>query len=374
MFVFFWKIKAFLAMKDSQYLAKKSSFFFIYRQIQCSFTVIWAFWGLFICTFSGQLMAQSSESAYEFTKADPLDTLNDVHFLRPSATFNGSRFWIAGGVGAGLYGTATYGLWKAWYSDYPRSDFKTIDDWPEWLQMDKAGHTFTAYQYSRLAFAGARWTGMKRSRARLTAFGVSTLLQGTLEILDAYSEQWGFSWSDLGANTLGSTFFVAQDLIWREQRILMKMSSDLRPVPNVAIENNNGSLGNLSYVVNERFGTTRSERFLKDYNAQTIWLSANLNAFAPRAGLPPWLNLAVGYGVEDVYGAYGNNWRQNGESFRYEPLRYRQYFLSPDIYFSRIPTKKRWVRLLLGTLDFFKLPAPALEYSKGTFKGKWLMW
>jgi hypothetical protein len=240
--------------------------------------------------------------------------------------------------------------------------------------MDKAGHTFTAYQYSRLSFAGARWTGMKRSRVRFTAFGVSTLLQGTLEMLDAYSDQWGFSWSDLGANTLGSTFFLAQDLIWREQRILMKMSSDLRPSPDVPIENGNGAMSNLGYIVNERFGSTRAERFLKDYNAQTVWLSANLHAFAPRVGLPPWLNVAFGYGVEDVYGAYGNGWRQNGEGFNYAPLRYRQYFLSPDIYFSRIPTKKRWVRLLLGTLDFFKFPAPALEYSKGEFKGKWLMW
>lgn len=320
------------------------------------------------------LEAQSTRIDYEYTKADPLDSLNDVHFLRPAATFDGSRFWIAGGVGATLYGTATYGLWKAWYSDYPRSKFQTFNDWPEWLQMDKAGHTFTAYQYARLSFAGARWTGMKRSRARLASFGVSTLLQSTLEVMDAYSAQWGFSWSDVGANTLGSAFFLAQDLVWREQRIVMKMSSDLRPLPDYPIVNGNGATSNLGYVVSERFGASRAERFLKDYNAQTVWLSANLHAFAPAAGLPPWLNLAVGYGVEDVYGAYGNGWRQNGEPFSYAPTRYRQYFLSPDVYFSRIPTKKRWVRLLLGTLDFFKLPAPALEYSKGKFSGKLLMW
>lgn len=360
-------------MSYSYIFTKKDLFFSNCRVFRGHFALLrvslWLTGALLISPLSTQTAVN-----YEFTKADPLDSLNDVHFLRPASTFNASRFWIASGIGVGLYSVGTYAIWETWYSNYPRSKFQTINDWPEWLQMDKFGHTLGAYQYSRLLFAGARWTGMKRSKARLTAFGVSSLLQGTVEIFDAYSAEWGFSWSDVGANTLGSVLFLGQDLIWKEQRILLKISNDLRPIPDVPIENRNGMISNLGDIVNERFGATRAERFLKDYNAQTVWLSANLHAFAPRAGLPPWLNMAVGYGVEDVYGAYGNNWQVNGESFSYSPLRYRQYFLSPDICLSRIPTKKRWVRLLLGTLDFIKLPAPALEYSQGSFKGKWLMW
>jgi len=131
---------------------------------------------------------------------------------------------------------------------------------------------------------------------------------------------------------------------------------------------------NLGYISRERFGSNFFERYLKDYNAQTIWLSANPRSFLPKSKIPPWLNVAVGYGSENVYGAYSNTWREDGVSFRYRPERYRQWFLSPDIYLSRIPTKKRWVRLTLGILDFIKIPAPALEYSQGKFKGHWLMW
>ena len=240
--------------------------------------------------------------------------------------------------------------------------------------MDKVGHAFTAYMFSRYAFAGLRWAGLKRPAARWTAFGVANVLQGTIEVLDGYSAEWGFSWSDMAANVSGSLLFTVQDIAWQEQRMLLKVSNDLRDHPDVPVFNNNGTEGNLSYVSRTRFGDNLLERYLKDYNAQTLWLSVNPRAFLPESKFPVWLNVAVGYGAEDVYGAYGNSWTQNGQRFRYDGERYRQWFLSPDLYLSRIPTRKRWVRLVLGALDAIKIPAPALEYSEGRFQGHWLMW
>lgn len=324
---------------------------------------------LFLLSFS--LPAQSNEA---WLQRDPLDSLNDVHLLKPASTYNPNRFWVATATGATLYGAATYGLWKTWYSNYERGPFQTIDDFPEWLQMDKAGHAFTAYQYARFSRAAANWTGMKPKAAAWTAFGVSTLLQGTLEMLDAYSVRWGFSWSDVAANTVGAGLHLGQELAWREQRILLKVGNSLRQPPDVTVTGRNGGTSSLAYISSQRFGNGLVERFLKDYNEQTIWLSANPKAFLPASKLPDWLNLAVGYGAQDVYGAYGNSWSVNGEGFVYPAQRYRQWYLSPDIYFSRIPTKKRWVRLVLGALDFFKMPAPALEYSQGKLRGRWLMW
>ncbi|PHI18265.1 DUF2279 domain-containing protein [Lewinellaceae bacterium SD302] len=324
------------------------------------------------CSPSATIFSQTNGA---WLNPDPLDSLADhQHFLRPAQAFNNRRFWISAATGATLYGAATYGLYKTWYSEFERGPFQTIDDWPEWLQMDKAGHAFTAYQYARFARAGANWTGLNRKKAAWTAFGTSMLLQGTLEMLDAYSVRWGFSWSDIAANTIGASLHLGQELTWGEQRLLLKVSNTLQGPPDQVITNNNGAQSSLAYVSDLRFGTGVVERYLKDYNEQTIWLSANLKAFLPKTNLPDWLNVAAGYGAENVYGALGNNWVENGQNFLYAPTRYRQYFLSPDIYFSRIPTKKRWVRLLLGTLDFFKLPAPALEFSREGLRGHWLMW
>lgn len=339
-------------------------------QNDCFLTFPAAIFFLFLWSLP-QLSAQITP---DFSQRDPLAGIAPDNWLTPDTSFNKSRFYISAGTGAVLYGAASVGLYHAWYADYEQVGLHSFNDWPEWNQMDKAGHAFTAYMFSRYAFAGLRWSGLKRPAARYTALGVANLLQGTIEVLDGFSAEWGFSWSDMGANLTGSLLFTVQDIAWQEQRILLKVSNDLRPIPDVPVFNGSGAESNLGYVVRERFGSNIFERYLKDYNAQTIWMSVNPRAFLPKSKLPVWLNLAVGYGSENVYGAYGNSWRVGGQGFRFPEDRYRQWFLSPDIYFSRIPTKKRWVRLTLGILDFIKFPAPALEYSRGGFKGHWVMW
>ena len=319
--------------------------------------------------------AAASAQPTDFTARDPLASYAAGSWLRPDSTFNRRRFWTSAGVGAGLYGGFSVGLYTIWYRDFERGRFRLFNDWPEWSQMDKAGHAFTAYFFSRYAFAGLRWSGLRRPAARYTALAVANLLQGTIETFDGFSQEWGFSLTDVGANLAGSLVFTAQDALWHEQRILIKVSNDLRPHPDhIPVTGSRGTPATLGDISRERFGDYPFERFLKDYNAQTIWLSANPRAFLPQSGLPPWLNLAVGYGAEDVYGAYGNVWRRGGEGFRYAPERYRQWYLSPDLYLSRIPTRKRWVRLALGILDTFKVPAPALEYSRGGLHWHWFRW
>lgn len=328
---------------------------------------------LFYCLFS--VTHADAQITPDHRLRDPFTTLNDTNaLLRPAPVFDRGRFWTATTTGTLLYGAITYGLYQTWYRDFERGPFRTFNDWPEWLQMDKVGHAFGGYQYARFVQAGAEWTGMDRRHAAWTSFGVSMLWQGTLEMLDAYSVRWGFSWSDMGANTVGAGLHLGQELLWREQRMLLKVSSSLARPPDVPVTNPNGAVSNLSYPSRLRFGTGLVERFLKDYNEQTLWLSVNPRSFLPNSKLPPWLNIALGYGADNVYGAYGNSWRENGQSFIFPETRYRQWYLSPDIYFSRIPTKKRWVRLLLGSLDFFKLPAPALEYGRGRLRLHWLHW
>jgi len=327
---------------------------------------------LFFAPAAPALMAQTG-LRYDYTQRDPLAGVAPNNWLTPAERLHKRRFYAAAGVGTAAYLGFGAGLYSIWYKDYELTGLRSFNDWGEWEQMDKAGHVFTAYFFSRTAFAGLRWAGLRRPAARYAALGIANLLQGTIETMDGFSANWGFSWTDMGANLAGSLVFTAQDALWHEQRILIKVGHDFRSPPDIVVTNSNGASSNLGYIDRERFGDNPFERFLKDYNAQSIWLSINPASFMPESRLPQWLNIAVGYGAEDVYGAYFNSWGEDGERFRYAPERYRQWFLSPDIYFSRIPTKKRWVRLLLGTLDFFKLPAPTLEYSKGRLRGRWIM-
>src|SRR5690606_18465967 len=118
------------------------------------------------------------------------------------------------------------------------------------------------------------------------------LYQAIIEMQDAYSADWGFSWGDIGSNIAGSALYVLQETGLKEQRMQIKMS--------YWPEKYEGALRTRSHHL---FGTSAAERVLKDYNSQTYWISLNLASFFPDTKLPPWLNVAVGYGAEGLHGA-----------------------------------------------------------------------
>lgn len=259
------------------------------------------------------------------------------------------------------YSAILAGLNAEWYANYPRSSFHFFDDNAEWLQVDKVGHLYSAYIESRTSMELWRWTGIDRKK-RIWYGGLSgAAYQTVIELLDGFSTEWGWSWGDFGANILGSGTLIAQELAWDDQRIKIKFS----------FHKTNYDAPELNNRANKIFGKTLAERFIKDYNAQTYWASVNLRSFFPKTNLPPWLALAVGYGAEGMFGARDNIGKDdNGEIIfdRSDVKRYRQWYLSPDVDFTKIKTNKKSVRFLLTVLSAFKFPAPSLEFSKGKFK------
>lgn len=271
--------------------------------------------------------------------------------------------------GAILYGSASYGLYHAWYKDFELGKFRTFNDSGEWLQMDKLGHTLTTYQEARLLYDGARWTGLDKRRSLWLAGSISMLLQGTVEVMDGFSEKWGFSWSDIGFNTIGMGAFVLQESIWDEQRIIFKLSSNQRWPSSAPIRSTNGlATSSLRERSAQLYGASFAERALKDYNTMSIWASINVHSFAPNSRWPQWLNIAVGHGAANIYGGFTNSWTDEaGNAFRIpssELRRHRQYYLSLDLDLNRIPTRRRGLRTLLSVLNFIKIPAPTLEWNR----------
>lgn len=306
-----------------------------------------------------------------------------LSFWQPADTLHKTRFWLCAGGGSALYGAVSIGLYNAWYKGYELTSFHLFDDWGEWRHMDKAGHLFTAHMESTLAFKGALWTGMNRRAAMWTGFGVGMLLQSTVEVMDGFSAKWGFSLSDMGFNLLGSGLFLAQEAAWHEQRILMKTSYtepryDLEPVYSI----DGQSATTLLTRARELYGISYPERFLKGYNGLTVWASVNPAAFWPKPDrptfLPQWLNVAVGYGAENLYGGFDNQWESNGATFRADPLRYprySQFYLSLDVDFTRIPTRSHLLKTVFSVINWIKVPAPAIEYNTmGKFRVHPVMW
>ena len=83
----------------------------------------------------------------------------------------------------------------------------------------------------------------------------------------------------------------------------------------------------LEQRANDLFGESLPERMLKDYNAQTYWLSANLKSFLKHTNLPAWLNVAAGYGADGMLGALKINGMTTGNHINRSDIpRKRQFY------------------------------------------------
>ena len=278
--------------------------------------------------------------------------------------FNKKRVKLITAANVVGYGGAMVGLYATWYKNYPQGKFHVFNDLHEWKQLDKMGHAYSAYATGKASMELWRWTGMDRKK-RIWIGGISgAVYQTVIEVLDGFSSEWGWSWGDIGANFIGSGLLIAQELSWNEQRIQFKWSFHRKRYKD-------GSLNNRSDNV---FGKTTPERFLKDYNGQTYWLSTNLRSFFPHSKLPAWLQVSLGTGAEGLFGANENIGKDkdgNIEFSRPDIKRYRQWYFAPDIDLTRIKTNKKGIKFALMILNILKFPTPSLEYSNGNVKFNW---
>lgn len=286
-------------------------------------------------------------------------------FFEIPDTLDKKRGLTVGITAAALYTGSIIGVNEFWYKGFPKSSFHTFNDWGEWENMDKYGHAFSAYAETKLFYNASRWTGLSNKTSAITAFAFSTLAQTSIEVLDGHSSNWGWSWHDVAFNTGGSLLFGIQQYIWSEQRIKMKFSYTPISYSAAPITVDNVSSSILDRA-EETFGTGPAERLLKDYNAQTIWLSANIKSIIANNNdkFPAWLNIAVGYGAENTLGGFGNGWFRNDARFTANDFeRHRQLFLSLDIDLEKLPVRNKALKGVLKILNLIKIPSPTMEFN-----------
>jgi len=256
-------------------------------------------------------------------------------------------------IGSGAaYSASLIALNHAWYKE-DRTSFHFFNDCPQWNQVDKFGHFYSAYQLSRIGNELFLWTNMPDKQSAIWGTVMSQAFMATIDVFDGFSSEYGFSWSDITANLLGGGFFLAQELTWREQRIKTKFSfhttkyAHLRP---------------------EVLGDGLAEQILKDYNGHTYWFSFDIYSLSGKnTKFPRWLNLALGYGAEEmVYGREEQN-KANG----YQS--YRQFYAGIDFDLSHVHTNSKFLKGVLFVVDMVKIPAPAMEFNtKNGFNFHWI--
>jgi hypothetical protein len=264
-------------------------------------------------------------------------------FLTPSDTLNVKRQNAVFATEVVASSAILFTLNELWYKDYPKSDFQFKNDNAHWLQMDKAGHVFSAYHLGRFGAEALEWSGSSKKNQRLYGATLGFVFLSAVEVMDGFSGGWGASYGDILANASGTALYISQDLLWNEQRITPKFSYHQTVYPTARPNT---------------LGKNWSERILKDYNGQTYWLSANVASFVPNSKIPKWLNLAFGYGAEGMI--TGEDVLVNSVFFP-ENKRTRQFYLSLDVDLTRIETKNHLLKTVFSVFNTLKIPAPTLE-------------
>lgn len=270
-----------------------------------------------------------------------------------SDSLNKSRLIGSSVLVASAWTSSFIGLSKIWYEDFEKSKFHFFDDSKNWMQMDKIGHSYSTYHFSQQLSKTYRWAGMDPKKSAIIGSSISFAYLLSIEFLDGRSTNWGFSWSDVLANSMGSTLYLTQELVYEQQVFKLKFSyfpskfAAYRP---------------------EVLGSTFPEKLLKDYNAQNYWLTFSPVFFLKNSKFPKYINLAIGYSVnqkllgdKDVFVSSDGLTTFNAE---------RQFLLSLDLDIKALKIKKQWLKSLLAPFNSIKVPFPTLILSKNSLSGK----
>jgi len=250
--------------------------------------------------------------------------------------------FVGGTMAAANIAIATYYFTTFYNDDYAqRAPFHTFNDWYNAdLNVDKFGHIWGSQTYSVTLYHMFRWTRMSKTSSMYWSSGLAFFFQLQMELTDGLYQKWGYSWWDMTANAIGSTWPNLQRVYPSLQSFNLKMS--YHPSENV----HNG------WVEHD---------YLRDYDGFTYWLSFSVHDFLPRSlkpYWPSWLALAVGYGAnntmlgKNIYNSAGG--RGMGQ---------QEIYIALDYDLRKIPGDSAFMQFVKEALNLFHWPSPAIRIS-----------
>ena len=179
--------------------------------------------------------------------------------------------------------------------------------------------------------------------------GENSILYGSLsswlwmlqiEIADGFFQQWGFSWGDLLANTLGAGFSA-------NLRINQEILGGIQPKVSYHV----------SDALKEKRYINKAKSIIDDYEGMTFWLAVNAYHYMPeniQNDYPEWLKpfgIAVGHSAVGIANSV-----QGGE---------REIFLGLDYDLRKLSLgdESSLIRFLKNELNIIRLPLPAVKIT-----------
>ena len=250
---------------------------------------------------------------------------------------------VSGSLGAALAGSYWY-IQNSWWSE-KQIDFHFDDgaDKTYALNVDKVGHFIGGLLTADIFSSSMKWAGMSEKQSLWYGAAFGSGFQLAIEMKDAYAPYWGFSKWDLALGSAGSIWPVAQYYNDALKAINFKFSYYKRSDIYWELDRERGKEPN-KYAWQD------------DYPNQTYWMTFDINYFTETCCWPEWLNVAIGFGLDDTQYLDENNTKTGGQNEWYIALDYDIPKMLKRWNSSTGKKVKHW-------LNYFHLPAPTIRIS-----------
>ena len=250
---------------------------------------------------------------------------------------------VSSSLAAVLGGSYLY-VENSWWSD-KQIPFHFDDgaDLTYALNVDKVGHFMGGLEAADFFSSSMKWAGMNERKSLWYGAAFGSGLQLAIEMKDAYAPYWGFSKWDLALGSAGSFWPVAQ-----------YYNDDLKAI-NFKFSYYKQS--NIYWDLDKQRGKeTNKYAWQDDYPNQTYWVTFDVNHFVETCCWPDWLNVAVGFGIDDTQYLNASNTKTGGNNEWYIALDYDVPKLLKKWNSPAGKKVKHW-------LNYFHFPAPTIRIS-----------
>lgn len=235
-----------------------------------------------------------------------------------------------------------------------RGSFHVVEDGKYAMYIDKYGHFYGTFLSSYVLSSSLVECGFSYKWANVLGALLGLGYTTYVEVLDGFAKDWGFCPSDFYADIAGAVFYLGYSF----SPFLQNFTPKFMYFPPRWFN---------------AYSRKPSTMFIDDYSSHTFWISVNIHNLLPaemKKYYPNWLEISIGFAVRNLCDPLNPN--NNCNPNISEPVYpyvwgNRKLILAFDYDLVKLlPDGPPFWNWLKQSLNYFKLPSPAIEFGHPT--------